>query len=483
MRIRTDRSQCRRFISDHELNLRGEKITYRAVAESTMLEHEDGRPISELFSFTYLRTDENRPDRPVLFAFNGGPGSSSVWMHLGLLGPRRVKMDCAVNPNPLMPYELEDNPHCLLDLCDLVLIDSTGTGYARLSDEAAAPLLYSICGDAESMALFIEDWLNRYDRHNSPRFLAGESYGTIRACLLTRELMGGPTTACRRLCALPVNGLILLGTSIMLPMLQNNPPVWPQILMLLSYSAVHHYHHPEGKPPLFAFVEEAWRFASQDYLLALFAGRSLSPDKRRLICSRLSDLTGIEADVFDRHELLLDDLTFRTNVLKKEGLDVGAYDGRYTLPHQEMKTLIDPVADDPAMGQYTPAYIGAMNAALKSELSIELDRVYRAIDFSVNALWNYETPVTPTDALALAMRRNPHMAVFFGSGLYDLVTPAGVVRYLVRHLDLPQDKVVLREYASGHMPYLGEESAFALEKDLRSFLLNKSCSEEQRGLR
>ena len=157
-------------------------------------------------------------------------------------------------------------------------------------------------------------------------------------------------------------------------------------------------------------------------------------------------------------------------MLQEQNLDIGAYDGRYTMAHSEQVRTADPVADDPAMGKYTPAFAGAMNSALKAELGIDLDREYRAIDFMVNGMWEYACPVSPTEALTAAMRRNEKLRVFFGSGLYDLVTYPGMVRYLVNHLNLPKERVTVREYESGHMPYLGEESAAALEADLRKFI-------------
>jgi carboxypeptidase C (cathepsin A) len=318
--------------------------------------------------------------------------------------------------------------------------------------------------------LFIENWLNKYNRHQSPRYLAGESYGTIRSGMLLRELMGGPFAEEHRLLAIPINGVILLGTAITLSMLNNNPLVYPDILKFTARAAVNHYHHPEGKPALEEFVDAAWSFAGGEYLTGLFAGEGLEPCKRADLCGKLQYFTGIPAEWYDKHDLTVTDDAFRSLVLQDRGLDIGAYDGRYTMAHSEQVRMSDPVADDPAMGKYTPAFMGAMNAALKTELAIAMNREYRSIDFAVNGMWDFACPVPPTEALTAAMRRNEKMRVFFGSGLYDLITPPGTVRYLANHLNLPRDRVTVREYESGHMPYLGEESAAKLEADLREFV-------------
>ena len=469
MRVKGDQNH-ESFVTDHEILLHGQKVTYRAAVEETILTDDDG-DLASIYSYTYLRTGTGDPiPRPVIFAFNGGPGSSSLWLHLGLFGPRRLKMPDQVNPDPRPPYGLEDNPLSLLDICDVVMIDPVNTGYARLFRENGAGRVFGTRQDTLATALFIENWLIRYGRTGSPRYLAGESYGTIRACLLLRELMGGPMTESRRLLAIPVNGVLMLGTAIAMPALKNEPPVYQHVLRLMSQAAVNHYHHPHGKPALKEFVEEAWTFAGREYLTALFAGESLTNGDRQAVCSRLAYLTGIPADWFDSNDLKIDDENFRSLLLQGQKLDVGAYDGRYTMAHTGQVSDADPVAEDPAMGKYTPVFAGTVNTELKAELGIGLDREYRAIDFAVNGQWAYDAFVSPTEALTAAMRRNEGMTAFFGSGLYDLVTPPGVVRYLASHLNLPLDRVTVREYESGHMPYIGEQSARELAKDIRAFI-------------
>ncbi len=457
--------------TEHETAIGGERVRYRAEAEETCAVDGDGTELAGICSYSYLRTDgADVGSRPVLFAFNGGPGSSSVWLHLGLFGPFRVKTAAAEEPAQLPPFELEANPHCLLDICDIVVVDPVGAGYSRLYRKDAAALFYGVRQDARVFALFIEEWLNRHGRLNSPRFLAGESYGTLRACMLLGELMGGPFGEGRCLAGIAVNGLLMLGTSLTLSAMGNLPPIYPELLWLPSQAAVNHYHHPEGKPALRDFVEEAWRFSRGEYLVSLFEGEELPEGKKARASEKLAYFTGLPADWYRRHGLKANDWQFRSLVLQREGLDVGAYDGRYVMVHSEQQITRDPVMDDPAMGKYSPAFTAGMDILARRELGLSPEREYRAIDFAVNADWDYQSPVSPTEALTSAMRRNGRLRVFFGSGLYDLVTPPGAVRYLAAHLDLPRDRLTIREYESGHMPYLGEGSAAALSRDLRSFI-------------
>ena len=247
------------------------------------------------------------------------------------------------------------------------------------------------------------------------------------------------------------------------------------------------YHHPldEGKkqewtacglpvPDCAAKAADiAWKFAGEQYLPALFQGSGLSEDKRRLLVRQMSLLTGVEEAWFERHGLNLPVDVFLSEVLAGEGKDAGAYDGRYTMRHLDPVQMKDPVADDPAMGKYTAAFIGAMNGKMKEYLGLaKMNRPYDSIDFEVNGRWNYQTPRTPDECLEWAMRRNEGLRVFFGSGLYDMVTPPGTVRYLQNHLSLPKERVTVKEYESGHMPYLGDGPAARLYEDLREFILS-----------
>ena len=322
-------------------------------------------------------------------------------------------------------------------------------------------------GDALAIALFIRDWLIRNGRVNSPRWLLGESYGTYRMPFVARELMGGPTACSHRLAACPVSGMLMLGVALTIPSITPDSPLFPEgVVSLPAYACVNRRFHPEKKPELPAWKEAAYAF-SGEYAAALLTGDA---DAMRGIDERLEYFTGVSAAWFSAHNHTISTGAFAKRVLAERGLDVGIYDGRYTMRHADAPC--DPVADDPAMGKYTAAFLGAWEACMKEKLGIALDREYRPIDFAVNGAWNYksESGLTPKQCLELAMRRNEGMKLLFGSGIYDLATDFGQARYLARHLDADDQRITVREYESGHMPYLGEESADALARDLREMI-------------
>jgi len=451
----------------------GGRIPYRALSQEFIFLGENNQPEASIFSFSYIRSDVSEKDlakRPVVFAFNGGPGSSCVWLHLGFMGPTRVKLECVTSPSPVPPFELEENPHCMLDICDIVMIDPVGTGYARLYNEQAEKAYYGIDEDAASIAHFIEDWLTRHDRWQSPKYIMGESYGTLRCGVLASALMGGPTSHSGRVAGIPIDGVIMLGTSFMDG--RETEKIDPALISLPSIAATHWYHSKGQEPGIESFVEEAYEFACQEYAGALLLGNRLNSERRSAIAAKLEYFTGVPASFFHENRLRIDTKAFLEFCCKERSMEVGLYDSRYLLPRKERLGTVDPIADDGAMGQYTPAFVSAMNGPKKRELGIETDRLYNVILIKdVNSKWNYKSVRTPLESLSAAMRRNKRLRVFFGSGYYDLVTVFGYVRYLVSQDRLPMDRVVMREYASGHMPYLGEESARSLASDLRGFIV------------
>ena len=445
----------------------GGKVRYQFTFETGRFESG-----AEITAFTYLM-ENGAPDRPVLFITNGGPGSSVVWQHLGLFGPKRVHLSDPVAPRAVPPFQLEDNPHCILDLCDLVLMDPPGTGYSAPPEKEAEPEFYSVDGDAAAFALFMEEWLVRHDRLNAPLYFAGESYGTIRAPALADALYGGPFAVAQKLTAISLTGILFLGTAFTTASnILEQPACEESVRNLLSAAATTAHHHPERFSSPESAAEEAWAFAPQ-YLTALFEGRSLPEEKRREVAETVSRFTCIPAEVLLKNGLRYKMDAYRKTVLPGE--EVGAYDGRYRMDgaavpgSRPLPGMVDPVADDPAMGRYCPAFCGGMER-LKDLFSLP-QRPYNLINFAVNSAWQYASSRPPVGSLENAMRRNLDMRLFFGTGLYDLMTVAGNVRYTLAQSNLPLNRVTVKEYRSGHMPYLGEESAAQLEADMRAFIL------------
>lgn len=453
-----------KFESDHILHLNGTEIPYHTVCEDNFFYDQEGKAVATIYSYAYFRSDAKNPStRPVMFAYNGGPGSASLWLHLGLVGPRRVKIDDEIHIPTVPPFELEDNPNCLLDICDIVVVDMVGTGLGRLFDEEAKDQFYGSDADIRQLAMFIDGWLTRYDRHNSPVILAGESYGTGRSCMLAAELLGGGAENQDTL-GISVSGIMMLGTYFYGPTSFAEP-----VLNLPSMAATHCYHHPEGKPSLEEFVKQCYAFAGGEYLEAFCQGDAASAEQKDAVIEKLAYFTGLKKPYLEQNWMELSMREYMKLLLEEEHLVVGFYDSRYAWPDLPGVPDANVIADDAAMGQYTPAYQAGF-ALLRNELNIAVERRSKGLAHGVNVQWDRKFKRGPAQALAGAMRRNPKLRVFFASGLFDLCTTAGNARYLATHSKLDLSRVTIGEYPSGHMAYLGNENARLLGDDLRKFV-------------
>lgn len=453
-----------RYESDHVLHLRGREIPYHTVSEDNFFYNEEGKAVATIYSYAYFRSDvTDASKRPVMFAYNGGPGSASLWLHLGLVGPRRVKMADELHIPTVPPFELEDNPNCLLDVCDIVVVDMAGTGLGRLFDENAKEEFYGSDKDIRQLAMFVDGWLTRYGRHNSPVFLAGESYGTGRSALLAAELLGGGAEDQDTL-GISVSGILLLGTYFYQDTLFSDVA-----LSLPSMAATNWFHNPQGKPELKEFVRQAYEFVEKEYLPAYYLGDAVSPEQKQKVIARMAALTGLEVEELEQTWMDISTMDFAKKLLAKQHKTVGFYDSRYAWPSLAGVPDANVIADDAAMGQYTPAYQAGF-ALLRDELNIKVERRSKGLSHGVNMSWDRKFKMSPAQALAGAMRRNKSLHVFFASGLYDLCTTAGNARFLAQHGHLDQSRIKIGEYPSGHMAYLGEESAKLLGDDLREFV-------------
>lgn len=464
--------QIQRSVTQHTGVFGGRKLSYVATAGETILKDAKGAPAASLFTFSYVEKG-GRPDRPVVFVFNGGPGSSSVWLHMGMLGPRQIAFPDPIHPPTTPPFKVADNPLSLLDAADLVFIDPVGTGFSRVLPGGRTEDYYGVNQDVRSMAEFIQGWLTDNGRWNSPKFLLGESYGTVRASVLAQALTGGPFSVTGTLGAVTLNGVIILG-----PAFGGNnggDQAYITSLPTMAASALAHGKIATTGATSQSVAEEARQFAANDYLRALYAGEDLAPAERQRIAERLASLTGLSADTWLAQNLRISLSDFGKLVLKDQGQQVGAYDSRYTLPLAA--SAGDPVADDPAMAQYTPGFVAAFNDYARAELKVTAPATYQAIAFSdVNSRWNWGAPGAGLYSrnyaadLAVAQRRNPALKVFIGTGYYDLVTTFGAAEYALRQSGFAKDRTEHKIYPSGHMPYLGEASAKVLGADLRAFL-------------
>ena len=452
------------YESSGTVTIGGQKIPFTTVSQDNVLHDEKGSPIGTVFTYSYFRSDvEDNTNRPVMFFFNGGPGSGSLWLHAGLFGPLRMTFPDntdAVNVAHVPPYHVVDNDLCLLDICDLVFFDPVGTGWGRLLDKEAADRFYGMDADAESLKVVIHSWLSRHKRWLSPKYILGESYGTIRAGMLADKLTGQG----ENLSAMGLNGVVLLGNAMgnLGPILEYDAE--PALLALPSMAAANWYHN---KLPgtLKEFVDSCYAFCEKEYVLALYQGTNIDDETKDAIAEKIAYFSGLTKKEVLKQNLRPDMPLSWKQVLEDRGLELGRLDGRFTLPFGT-RTGEEGVA----LCQYTPAFMAAMCGPIKDSLNIDLEREYYAISRRDGYEWSYKSKRLPHESLAASMRRNPELRIMFATGYYDMACQIGQARYLASHGGYPKERVEINEYPSGHMAYLGEQSAAAFAGHVRAFI-------------
>lgn len=466
----------RQFLTRHTTTIRGKRLAYRAIAAERYITNLSGEPIARFFSFSYIR-DPQDGARPVMFVFNGGPGSSSIWLHMGIFGPKRVALDQEVDPSNTPPFGAVDNPHSVLDVADLVFIDPVGTGFSEAVGNARTADFASVDADAESVARFIELWLTQHGRWNSPKYLVGESYGSIRAAVLARALMGGAlyTTVMR---GITLDGVILVGQALHVGVKFPEGTVRPDpaSVLLPSLAVTAWYHDKLDRPGKTAaeVYEQAKQFGATEYALGLAKlDRGLLSDAEQdQLASKLQAHTGLAADVWKRSKLRLSADEFCKQIIAERGKAVGMYDSRYTMPLAGSGG--DPVSDDPAMGRYVPGFITAFNMVLRDHLQVSMPIPYTPIAFNLAYTWDFSRSGVPEGQsfavdLATAMRRTPALRVLFATGYYDMLATPASAENQIKQGGLPLDRVTFKTYESGHMLYLGGTAA-SFADDVRAFV-------------
>jgi len=473
----------------HVLTIDGEPLRYTVTAGRVVLrkeEHDDDKfagaqAKAEVFVTAYTlgqpkaggaanrgRAADGAQRRPVTFAFNGGPGSSSVWLHLGLLGPRRVLMGDAGALLP-PPYALADNQQTLLKHSDLVFIDPVSTGYSRAVKGEKSADFHGFGGDIESVGEVIRLWTTRNDRWMSPKYLCGESYGTVRAAGLARHL--------QERCGMYLNGLMLISACLDLGSIEFSAGNdLPYALYLPTYAAIAHYHGKHGERPLREVLDDAETYAGRDYLAVLARGSRLTAAERADAVTKLAALTGLAPDYLDRVNLRPEHLRFLTELLRDQRRTAGRIDGRFTGWSadygQEMMTA------DPSMDAITGPYAAALNHYVRGELGYHSDLPYEILTERVRP-WSFREfenmHVHVADKLAEAMRSNPAMRVHLACGYYDAATPYFAAEHDVAQLAIPAElaaNIDFSYYESGHMMYMHEASRLAQAERLAAFVGN-----------
>lgn len=462
-RVARNHPLAKTFETEGVAKIHGQDIPYKAICEDVVFEDLTGKPLASIFTYSYFRTDVETSNRPVAFSWNGGPGSSCIWLHMGMLGIKRIKFDDPLNVNTKPPFEVEDNPHCLLDVCDFVFVDPVATGFSQIYDDEGSRMFHGHTQDAYSLTCMIEYWLTKYDRWNSPRFLYGESYGVTRAMQMSYSMMLGGGK-CK---LIPVNGMILMGAALQEA---NKPTVKYQedsVLNLPMFAATNWWYDREGKGELEDFKNAAMKFVEDEYVRALYMGNRLSVEEKDHIAERLEYFTGVRKEFFLSHHLRLERNEFRVERLP--GKNIGWYDTRFNMDSTDQAGEPDMLPDDEAMGQFSVGYANIYNEQLRKFLGIDDGRPFVAVNDYINANWDNKYYRSTTECLVAALRRNKTLKMFFIGGCFDMSGGTYNTRQILSQLDIPQDQFWLKEYVGGHMPYIGEDGAEPLEQDLRKF--------------
>lgn len=466
-----------RFESDGEIELRGQRVPYHTVSEDNVFYDKSGKALASIFSYSYFRSDvKDTANRPVVFGFNGGPGSSSMHVHAGFLGATRLVYEETDRATSLPPYKSMDNPDCLLDIADVVLVDPVGTGYGVLLDEGSANKFFGIEEDAEALLMFVEKWLHRYGRWSSPKYIIGESYGCTRAATAAGI---AATRSHERSYAVAFDGIVMIGNTVTTgKYFEREVPVEHAVVAFPSYAAIHWYHNRPTDESLEAFVARAKEFADTTYLSALYKGRRLQGEEREEVIRQICGFTGVSRQYLADRDLRIEDETFRLEVIKDKGASVARFDGRITRPRYTPEEVEKTAGlwDDASSDRYGSFFFGVLTGTIFPKLNIHLDRVYVPSAcmydmFTKEDKWNREAPMGTTgEQLRSAMYRMHGLRVFFANGYYDTATHIGIIDYMLDHAGLPMDRVCLKGYPSGHMIYIGEDNVKALCDDVRDFL-------------
>ncbi|HEY2177921.1 MAG TPA: hypothetical protein VGH15_05005 [Caulobacteraceae bacterium] len=491
--------------SEGLVTVEGQKIPYRAVA-GTLVVHPKGwddavqkavaaetddkakveangnnpRAEASMFYVAYFKNGAPSASRPITFFYNGGPGSSTVWLHMGAFGPRRV-VTADDTHTPAAPYSVVDNAYSLLDATDMVFIDAPGTGFSRIAGKDKEKAFWGVDPDAHAFSQFILEFLSRYGRWNSPKYLFGESYGTPRSAVVVNELETGESV--------DFNGVILLSQILNFDLSADGPEFNPgtdeaYVVTLPTYAATAWYHNrlPGSRPAdLDAFMREVETFANGEYAAALQAGAELDPARRQAVAEQLAKYTGLPVAYVLKADLRVNGGMFEKNLQDPEGLTTGRLDTRFSGP--DMDPLSKEADYDPQSAAISSAYVSAFNDYVRKQLGYGDGKTYKPeIEVGKDWKFDHQAPGAPFPIpgilnvmpdLASAMKYNPGLKVMVNGGYFDLATPFYEGWYEDHHLPIPaklQNNIEYRYYQSGHMVYAHESALKELHDNVASFI-------------
>ena len=457
----------------HSIRVGGRELRYTATAGRMPIKDAEGKIDAQMFYVAYTVDGADPSTRPLTFSFNGGPGSASIWLHMGAMGPRKV----VLQPEgwmPPAPYRLEDNPNTPLDKTDIVMVDAIGTGWSRPADAAAARKFWNMRGDIESFGEFIRMYLTRNERWPSPLYLFGESYGTTRSAGIAGYLADR---------GISFNGIVLLSTVLSFETLEfakTNDVPYPLILPSFTWIAGYHHKLPSDlQADVKKTAEESRAWAMGEYWTALNKGDALTPQEHANVVDKLSRYTGLSKEIIEWANLRIDVRTFTHYLLADQKLRVGRLDGRYKDP--DPNGFMDTPFYDPTSSETGPPFTSVYNDYVRRELNYKTDMPYwTSAQQSGNFRWSWTGvegfgggyPDTAT-ALRQAIVKDHYLKVLVMEGYYDLATPFAGADYTMDHLDLAPDyhkNISFTQYASGHMVYLDQQSHAKMKQDFENFI-------------
>ena len=462
-----------KFVKSHKIHIGSEDLAYTSTAEDVVLKDADGKSTATFFTVSYTKDGVANPEaRPLTFVFNGGPGSASVFLHFGLVGPKLIDIPSDATDPGAPPYKLRDNPSTILRATDLVFVDPVGTGYSRALGEKKGEDFWGYDEDADSVAEFIRTFITKHNRWNSPKYILGESYGGIRTSMLIPRLQGDLNVG--------INGAILISPALNMATLpfivSGNDQVFATSLP--AYAATAYYHHKLGDQwkDLDSLLREVEQFAGSEYLLALFKGDTISKDEKQRIAEKMHRYIGLSTEYIMRSDLRIYAFRFANELLRDQGKSIGMLDGRYT--QEELDKVADVPDSDPFNSQTGPIYLSTFQSYLRNDLGVDFDKRYVASNGRANGTWKrpanrrgaFSGFIDVTGQLAQGTKDNNALRIFAAAGYNDLVTSYFAMKYMLEHSGIAADHLTIKDYPGGHMMYLHRPSQEALSNDIVKFI-------------
>lgn len=465
-------------VTQHRFAAGGKSFDYTATAGTMVVRDKAGAATAEIGYTAYSRAKaKGSPARPVIFAFNGGPGSSSAWLHVGMLGPKRVQANDA-GPTPLSRLKVVDNPSTMLDKADVVMIDPVGTGFGRAICGKKDNDFWSVDTDAESVGRFIMQYLGENALWASPKFIVAESYGTIRAAVVLNWL---------RTQRVSFNGVAMIGMAtdigIIHTMLPGNDRPYPVFVPGFAATAWYHKLVPESSGPIEPFLEEARRFALGPYAAAILKGNALTDAELDVVAREMARFTALSVDYIKASNLRVSEFAYGQELMRAQGKTVSRLDSRFVGDTQDRtQKLVD---YDPILSFLGTAYATAFNDYYRRDLKVKIDRTYTLLNS--DAGWKFDMTHQPIGAppeyaqplvnanvdLSTVMTQDPNLNVLVMAGYFDLGSTFSAAEYMINHLSIPrsaQSRITMKYYMSGHMIYAHEPSLLRLKADVDSFI-------------